>query len=254
MKRLLCTTLLLCMLVSLTGCQRGKPGPEFPLSEEALMQEVAAAGLSWVLSEEESQSYTEGHTSLVLRDPEAAYTEEYESMRLCASVSSAMVEGERLLFLIFDSYPVSTNGGKTPFPFAWEDWESQLLFAARLYGGFADEAALYQAFAAQSVPADTPYFAYEAWFPHAYCRISYQTRDTRVEHTFPEAVALEQSALLRVNLYPSEALYQKRQAEAEASMAEWERARTDAALRERLIEELEERRAVQEQRRAELFD
>ena len=244
MKRLFCIASALCLLFicSLYGCAKKLPQPAFPLSEETLMQETEKSGFSWVLSEDETQSYQEGHISYVLRDPSGKLSEEAIDTRLCASVSSAVVDGERELFLIFDSAPVSTDGGKTPLAFAWEDWKAQLLFAARLYGGFADETALYQAFSAQAVPAGAQSFAYEAWFSNAYCRISYRTRDTHSVHTFPEATALAQAGMLRVNLYESEAAFQREQAASEAKRAEWERARTDEALRERLMEELEEKR------------
>lgn len=254
MKRFLCIALALFLLCALSGCAKRLPHPPFPLAEETLMREVAASGFSWVLSKDETQSYQEGHIAYVLRDPTEKPSEEAIDTRLWASVSSAVVEGERELFLIFVSAPVSTNHGKTPLVFSWEDWRAQLLLAARLYGGFSTESALYDAFAAQELPADAQSFAYEAFFPNAYCRVSYRTRDTHVVHGFPEATALAQAGMLRVNLYESEAAFQREQAASEAKKAEWERAKTDEALREKLIRELEARRAMQEQRRAELFD
>lgn len=247
-KRLVCALLALFLLCAPFGCTSKLPKPPFPLAEETLMQEVEAAGFSWVLSKDETQSYQEGHIAYVLRDPTEKPAEEAIDTRLWASVSSALVDGEHELFLIFDSAPVSTDGGKTPLVFSWEDWKAQLFLAARLYGGFASESALYDALAAQTVSPDAQSFAYEATFPHAYCRVSYRTRDTHSLHMFPEATALAQAGMLRVNLYESEAAFQKEQAAAEAKKAEWERAKTDEALREKLMRELEERRARQEQR------
>lgn len=246
LKRLLSLALIIFLICTLTGCRENAlPEPELPLSEEALTRAVGESGFSWVLSKEETQSYAEGHIAYVLRDPTARYSEESETTRLCASVSSAELDGERFLSLIFDSAPVSTDNGKKQLPFAWEDWKPQLELAARLYGGFRDTEALYRAFAEQAVTEDTQFFSYQAWFPNAYCRISYSVRDTRLVHSAPETTVLEKAAMMRVNIYGSEALYQKQQAEAEANKAEWERARTDPELLEKLLEELENRKTVQ---------
>lgn len=227
-RRSIYLALALVALCSLCGCESdGLPQSGFPLSEESLTTAMERSGISWLISQEETYSGTEAHTSYVLRDPSEKYSSESPTTRMRAAVSSALVEDERLLQLIFDSSPVSTNYGKAPLVFSWEDWKQQLVFAAHLYGGFADENALYQAFSTQEVPTGEKSAAWEAWFPKAYCRVSYRIRGTQIVHTFPNPVELEQAAILNVTIYESEALYHRLQEEAAAKKKEPEDRRAD---------------------------
>ena len=64
---------------------------------------------------------------------------------LIAGITSATIEGERVLITVFDQIDVADQ-------MSWEDWKQQIVFATLLYGGFEDEEQVYQAFADKELP------------------------------------------------------------------------------------------------------
>ena len=116
-----------------------------------------------------------------------------------ASVSSVQLTDGRLLYTTFVQHRDSDQ-------FQWADWKQQIVFAAMLYGGFADEEAVYQALSEQGDPADGEY-RWEAELPEGCCRVSYGAKDNKTYdedgfevHTY--------TATLRVDVFETRALYE----------------------------------------------
>ena len=116
-----------------------------------------------------------------------------------ASVSSVQLTDGRLLYTTFVQHRDSDQ-------FQWADWKQQIVSAAMLYGGFADEEAVYQALSEQGDPADGEY-RWEAALPEGCCRVSYGAKDNKTYdadgfevHTY--------TATLRVDVFETRALYE----------------------------------------------
>lgn len=205
MKRFLCVSLAFCLFLSLwnlSGCQQEKD--KFILTEEKITEALASSGLSGTISETETTSYAEGHIQYTIRDS-AQTCEISENSRFIASAASANQHGGRILYTTFDQ-PVSQK------QIVWEDWKPQILFAALLYGGFEDPEEVYQAFLGKTISEDAAAAQWSAPLFNGYCVISYSLRNnsTYDEEGFQ---VVSQSACLRVNIYESQALYQKITAE-----------------------------------------
>lgn len=204
MKRSISLLLILCILAALlAGCKKEKQfQTTFPLDEETVTAALEKAGLPGVISESETASASKDHISYAIRSTEETY-DGTDNPRLLASISSANLEGGRMLAIIFDQ-KVEAN------QMVWEDWKQQLLFAAALYGGFGNEEALYQAFSGKELPEGQTAFTWDVQLPEGYCKVSYSYRSNT---TYDEAgFAVEnQSAALQVNVYESQELYQKLQ-------------------------------------------
>ena len=210
MKRLICMVLVVVLLGSLAGCQKsGLPQPAFPLEKDVIISALEQTGLPGVISESETTSYSEGHIAHVLRDPTRTYGDS-ENKILTAGISSALTKGERFLSVVFRSIP----GEPVTIPFAWEDWKQQFVFTALLFGGFADEEAVYRAFSKQEVPEDKETFKWEAQFPGGeYCTVRYQLQYSKITHTFPEPIMEDPYYHVNVNIYETKSLYQRFQKE-----------------------------------------
>ncbi len=223
MKRLF--PMLFAIALFFAGCQRAAlPQPDFPLREDVVLAALEQTGLPGVISESETQSYTENHISYTLRDPVQTYGDT-ENKVVTAGVSSALVEGGRFLSMTFisDAHVLKT------VPFAWEDWKRQIEFATLLYGGFADADAVYRAFAEQEAPQGAESFAWDARLAGGYCRASYSLMNagTAQEDEFGITRRL-QRYFLRVTIYASEAQYQSMQKAAEEKRKELEDNRAKA--------------------------
>lgn len=209
MKRVICTFLAFGVLFSLAGCQKNAlPRPDFPLEEDTILAALEQAGLPGVISESETRSYVEGQMAYTLRDPAKTYGDT-ENKVMVAGISSAITEGERFLSMIFSSAP----GEPAAFPFAWEDWEKQIVFTTLLFGGFADEEAVYRAFSGKKTPEDEESFEWKAQLPGGYCTVSYRVNDylkaTEVHNSSSEPIENIASYIVRVTIYESKALYQR---------------------------------------------
>ena len=208
MKRLICMVLVVVLLGSLSGCQKnGLPQPDFPLEKDVIISALEQTGLPGVISESETTSYIEGHIVYVLRDPTKTYGDS-ENKLLTAGISSALTKGERLLAVSFLTAP----GDPVTIPFAWEDWKQQFVFTALLFGGFADEEAVYRAFSKQEVPEDKETFKWEAQFPGGeYCRVLYRLRYSKTH--IPETIKEKPTYIVWITVYESKSLYQRIQQE-----------------------------------------
>ncbi len=181
------------------------PQPTFPLDEEVIAVALEKSGLPGILSESETTSSVEGQRMHVVRSPTITYsdiisTEEAyanpSTRLLIAGISSATTEGERVLITVFDQIDVSEQ-------MAWEDWKQQIVFATLLYGGFEDEEQIYQAFAGKELPYGENSFRWDAQLPGGYCTVTYRTSNETSNPT------QKQHALMGVNIYESQALYQR---------------------------------------------
>ncbi len=210
MKRLICMVLVVVLLGSLAGCQKsGLPQPDFPLEKDVIIAALEQTGLPGVISESETTSSIEGHIAYVLRDPTRTYGDS-ENKLLTAGISSALTKGERFLSVSFRSAP----GDPVTIPFAWEDWKQQFVFTALLFGGFADEEAVYQAFSKQEVPEDKETFEWEAQLPGGeYCTARYRLQYSQIIHTFPEPIMEKPYYIVWITVYESKSLYQRLQQE-----------------------------------------
>lgn len=213
-------------MLSFSGCSAQEDSEElqtraenwtvFPLEEDTITEALEQIGLPWVISESDTQSWTEDQIVYMLRDPEKTYVagEEDPSGKVAyASIVSAITEGERVLNVTFlqDAIPWRELPAvhdelvpvKEEMPdFTWEDWKPQIELAALLYGGFESEEELYQAFAEQEIPESKDPLQWEAEFPGAYCRI---VRSSFQSHTS----SIPESYDVRVMIYESKELYEK---------------------------------------------
>ena len=183
----------------LTGCQKNREFQTvFPLDAATVNETLTKAGLPGSVREDETYSQQEGHVSYTIRRaPE--HPDEPEDGVFVASVSSVQLTDGRLLYTTFVQHRDSDQ-------FQWADWKQQIAFAAMLYGGFADEEAVYQALSEQGDPADGEY-RWEAELPEGCCRVSYSAKDNKTYdedgfevHTY--------TATLRVNIFETRALYE----------------------------------------------
>ena len=183
----------------LTGCQKSREFQTvFPLDAATVNETLTKAGLPGSVREDETYSQQEGHVSYTIRHaPE--HPDEPEDGVFVASVSSVQLTDGRLLYTTFVQHRDSDQ-------FQWADWKRQLVFAAMLYGGFADEEAVYQALSEQSDPADGEY-RWEAELPEGCCRVSYGVKDNK---TYDEDgfEAHTYTATLRVDVFETRALYE----------------------------------------------
>ena len=187
---------ILCML---TGCQKSRAFQTvFPLDAATVNETLNKAGLPGSVREDETYSQQEGHVSYTIRRaPERP--DEPEDGVFVASVSSVGLPEGRLLYTAFVQHMDSDR-------FQWADWKQQIGFAAMLYGGFADEEAVYQALSGQGVPEGGEY-RWEVELPEGYCRVSYGAQDNKTYnedgfevHTY--------TATLRVDIFETQALYE----------------------------------------------
>lgn len=183
----------------LTGCQKSREFQTvFPLDAATVNETLTKAGLPGSVREDETYSQQEGHVSYTIRRaPE--HPDEPEGGVFVASVSSVQLTDGRLLYTTFVQHRDSDQ-------FQWADWKQQIVFAAMLYGGFADEEAVYQALSEQGDPADGEY-RWEAELPEGCCRVSYGAKDSKTYdedgfevHTYTET--------LRVDVFETRALYE----------------------------------------------
>ena len=183
----------------LTGCQKSREFQTvFPLDAATVNETLTKAGLPGSVREDETYSQQEGHVSYTIRRaPE--HPDEPEDGVFVASVSSVQLTDRRLLYTTFVQHRDSDQ-------FQWADWKQQIAFAAMLYGGFADEEAVYQALSEQGEPSDGEY-RWEAELPEGYCRVSYGTKENKTYdedgfevHTY--------TATLRVDVFETRALYE----------------------------------------------
>ena len=183
----------------LTGCQKSREFQTvFPLDAATVNETLTKAGLLGSVREDETYSQQEGHVSYTIRRaPE--HPDEPEDGVFVASVSSVQLTDGRLLYTTFVQHRDSDQ-------FQWADWKQQIVFAAMLYGCFADEEAVYQALSEQGDPADGEY-RWEAELPEGYCRVSYGAKDNKTYdadgfevHTY--------TATLRVDVFETRALYE----------------------------------------------
>ena len=193
---LLCALAIFCIL---TGCQKSREFQTvFPLDAATVNETLTKAGLPGSVREDETYSQQEGHVSYTIRRaPERP--DEPENGVFVASVSSVQLADGRLLYTAFVQHRDSGE-------FQWSDWKQQITFAVMLYGGFADEEAVYQALSEQGMPEDGEY-RWEAELPDGYCRVSYGAKDNKTYdedgfeiHTY--------TATLRVDVFETRALYE----------------------------------------------
>lgn len=211
MKRLICLLITLGVFFSFAGCQKtGMLRPDFPLEEEVVTAALEETGLPGLISEDETQSYTEGHIMYTLRN---------EDQRLVMDISSSCRNGSRFLKISYILPPVPEGPA-----FAWVDWKQQFVFAALLFGGFADKEEIYRAFAEQNVeggkmpPKEGVYaefiaerYEWDACLPAGYCRVYYELFNSSIENGPPNTIVVAQSPRMYVDIYESESHYQEMQ-------------------------------------------
>ena len=184
------------------------PQPTFPLDEEVIIGALEKSGLPGILSESETTSLAEGRRMHIVRSPMITYSDtisieeasvDPSTRLLIAGISSATIEGERVLITVFDQIDVADQ-------MSWEDWKQQIVFATLLYGGFEDEEQVYQAFADKELPyGENVFQGWDAQLPEGYCTVTYRTIS---ESSNPKQ---KRHALMGVNIYESQELYQRLQ-------------------------------------------
>jgi len=184
------------------------PQPAFPLDEEVIIAALEKSGLPGILSESETTSLAEGRKMHIVRSPMITYSDTISTEEasvdpstrlLIAGITSVTIEGERVLITVFDQIDVSDQ-------MSWEDWKQQIIFATLLYGGFEDEEQVYQAFADKELPyGENVFRRWDAQLLGGYCTVTYHTSN---ESSNPKQ---KRHAWMGVNIYESQALYQRLQ-------------------------------------------
>ena len=184
------------------------PQPAFPLDDEVIIVALEQSGLPGILSESETTSWADGQRMHIVRSPTITYSDTVSTEEayanpstrlLTAGISSATVEGERVLITVFDQIDVSDQ-------MSWEDWKQQIVFATLLYGGFEDEEQVYQAFAGKELPyGENAFQRWDVQLPGGYCTVTYRTSG---ETSHPTQ---KRHAWMDVNIYESQALCQRLQ-------------------------------------------
>lgn len=150
-----------------TGCQKKEvlPQPEFPLSDEALMDIVRAQGLDWTLGQSEQ---AESKSAYGLIRPE---TEKDFSTVVVTSAQSDKI-GRYLSAVLV----ISRDELQWPLeePHSWSDWKELFQLSARLYGGFEDDEAIYRACSETELSAEET-LLWDGALTGGYCRVSTST-------------------------------------------------------------------------------
>lgn len=180
------------------------PRPTFPLEEDVIIAALERSGLPGILSESESSSSGDGQRMHVLRSPTLTYSDHISpedaaadpgARFYTAGIISANIESERVLTTTFVQINVSDQ-------MTWEAWKQEIVFAALLYG-FEEGDEVYRAFSEEEFTQGENSSQWEAQLPGGYCVVSYRFFD---EASNPPQRA---HAILRVNIYESETLYQR---------------------------------------------
>lgn len=175
MKRMLCGLLAAGMLLSLPGCRTASPEelpaeslprPEFPLTEETVNAALEQSGFPGEISSSETQSYQEGQIVYSLRDATRTYVPGGNAV-LSAGISSSFADGERFLQIV-----VPLPEQEEPEPFDWEDLKPELVLAALLYGGFADEEEIYRSFCGEEFSEEQGWGQWTQDLTGGYCQVS----------------------------------------------------------------------------------
>lgn len=184
------------------------PQPTFPLDEEVINVALEKSGLPGMLSESETTSWADGQRMHIVRSPTITYSDTISTEEasvnpsarlLIAGITSVTIEGERVLIAVFDQIDVSDQ-------MSWEDWKQQIVFATLLYGGFEDEEQVYQAFAGKELPyGENAFQRWDAQLLGGYCTVTYHTTNESSNPT------QKRHAWMGVNIYESQALYQRLQ-------------------------------------------
>ena len=128
MKRILCFYLTIAVICALFGCGGETVRPvSFPLTDDEVLAAVGQMKLSWELSPDESQAYSENQRSHVLRDADRTYPGG-EGNPLRAIVSSGNAAGGDYLLISFEG----TVQTEKPEP-DWDCWQKQLRLTELLW-------------------------------------------------------------------------------------------------------------------------
>ncbi len=192
--------LLVCALCALTACQNTKASDNFSLDEAAITAALEKAGLPGAVSEDEAITNAEGYITCVVRNPAETYGDTDNSV-LVAGITSGTMEGERVLSFSFDQRVASEQVD-------WRDWRERLVFAAILYGSFADDEEVYRAFSEKEVPVGQERCQWEAQLSEAYCVATWSHRSQKLYDESRFEVR-EHHASLLVTIYASRAQYEK---------------------------------------------
>lgn len=189
------------ILAFMSGCQKNQRfQTTFPLEAGDVTRLLEYVGLPGEISEDETESRQAGRISYVIRDNTETYGDGGNSKMVANVVSLAHRDG-RALSTIFNQSAVGDS-------IVWSDWQRQIKFAALLYGGFADEEALYKACIEADLPADTKSFRWEAELPEGYCCVSFNPRRNRTNDERGYEVETY-SVILRVEIYESREFYEQ---------------------------------------------
>lgn len=190
------------------GADDTLPQLAFPLDAAEITHALQKTGLPGEISESETSSKMEGQVLYVVRSLTETYLDTASpeeapddpcSRVITAAVTSAVSEGERVIFTVFYQKSVSD-------PFSWEDWKRQIVFATLLYGGFEDEEELFRAFIGKALPEGLNSYELDAQLPGGYCTVRYESPRQDQNHG---AEQRHQFASMSVSIFESRALYQR---------------------------------------------
>lgn len=144
MKRSLSLILSLTLVLALCGCGKASRPVSFPLEDDKIMAAVTELGLTWELSADECQSYSEDQRTCVLRDTTATYAEGGSKL-MRAAISSGSSGGGDYMFANFEGTPQTEEPELN-----WAYWEAQLRLTEMLWG--MEEGQLTSALAEKTEP------------------------------------------------------------------------------------------------------
>lgn len=212
MKRLACLLLMIAISGVFSSASAGAddvlPQPAFPLDAAEIILALQKAGLPGEISESETSSKMEGQVLHVVRSLTETYSDtgsmeeapdDPGSRVITAAVTSAVSEGERVIFAVFHQKGVSD-------PFSWEDWKRQIVFATLLYGGFEGEEEVYRALTGKALPEGPGSYEWDAQLPGGYCTLRYESRTQDHEQGNEQR---HQFTSMSLSIFESQALYQR---------------------------------------------
>ena len=196
------------VLISLlTACGSKMPCLSFPLDESAVSKAIEESGLEGSLSPEETIQAPEGVVYVVRSETETYTDESYPEHDmedpklkvLVASISTGMIENERVIYNVFDQIDI-------PEEFSWDIWKKQIILTTKLYGGFRNEEVLYEALIEQPLPGIGEPMGWDVELSGGYCRVSFMERESDSHDEKMFLVKRYHGALI-VSIYPSKEFF-----------------------------------------------
>lgn len=198
--RVICPLFIFSLLWLMASCGSNSSKSEFPPSVQTV--QAVAEELNWTLDQEGTQSWEENQILYTLE------TADQEKISVsCALVDEKPVLMENCVVILLPDKP----------HFSWEDWEDEVNFAEKLFGGFS-QGDIYKELLEQKLPepeilaSDSPVnlevLSWEVDSPSGYVRVQWSMDAGTVENNFPSPTAQDWRMNFNISIYESKEAYQ----------------------------------------------